>query len=75
MEFSNDAELNQKIKYALVKAEMKESHLATAIGMSKQAFYLRMKSQKFSQSELNAIADALGCKCSITFTVPDGTKF
>ena len=64
----------QKIRMALAYIKMSESQLARTIGTTPQAFSQRMKTDKFTASELEKIAEALGAVYSSTFEFPDGTK-
>lgn len=63
----------QKIKMALAYKGMSESELAKALGKTPQSFNQRMKTDKFSTDELEAIATALGGSYVFNFTFPDGT--
>lgn len=64
----------QKIKMALAYRNMSESELARRLGTTPQAFNQRMKTDKFSSSDLEMIADILGGKWVAEFQFPDGTK-
>lgn len=64
----------QKIKMALAFCGISESELARKLGTSPQAFNQRMKTDKFSSSELENIAEILGGKWRAEFEFPDGTK-
>lgn len=64
----------QKIKMALVIANMKEAELARKLGTTPQAFNQRMKTDKFSTDELEKIAAALGAVYTSSFTFPNGEK-
>ena len=62
-----------KIKLAETYAKVSEAALARKLGTTSQAFGQRMKNGKFKTSELEAIADALGCEFVAEFRFPDGT--
>lgn len=64
----------QKIKMALAFKGKSEAWLAREIGKTPQAFNQRMKTDKFSTSELEAIAAVLSAVYSAAFEFPDGTK-
>jgi len=64
----------KKIKLALAYAEMSEAELARKIGTTPSAFNQRMKTDKFTSSELAEIAVALGATYTFSFDFPDGTK-
>jgi len=65
---------SQKIKMALAFKGMSESELARALGSTPQAFNQRMKTDKFTSSELENIAGILGSIYKASFEFPDGTK-
>lgn len=64
----------QKIKMALAYKGMSESELARQMGTTPQAFNQRMKTDKFSNSELEKIADIIGAQWVAEFHFSDGTK-
>lgn len=64
----------QKIKMALAYKNMSESELARQLGTTPQAFNQRMKTDKFSSTDLEKIALILGGKWIAEFEFPDGTK-
>lgn len=66
--------ISTKIKMALAKIGMSEAELARKLDKSPQAFNQRMKTGKFTEEELYAIADQLGCEYQVAFVFPDGTK-
>lgn len=53
---------------------MSEAELARKLGTTSQAFGQRMKTGKFSYTELCTIADALGAEFVRYFKFPDGTE-
>lgn len=63
-----------KIKLSETYAKMSEAELARRLGTTSQAFGQRMKTGKFSYSELCTIADALGAEFVCHFKFPDGTE-
>ena len=64
----------QKIRMALSYVRMSEAELARALGTSRSAFNQRMKTDKFSSTELDRIAKAMGAEFIFNFKFPDGTK-
>lgn len=65
--------IEQKIKLACTFANISESELARRIETSPQNLHQRLKVGKFSYSELEKIADALGAEFEFSFRFPDGT--
>lgn len=63
-----------KIKMAEAYAKMSESDLARRLGKTPQSFGQRMKTEKFSSSDLEDIAAALGATVKVSFVFPDGTE-
>lgn len=63
-----------KIKMAEAYAKMSESDLARRLGKTPQSFGQRMKTGKFSSSDLEDIAAALGATVKVSFAFPDGTE-
>jgi len=64
----------QKIKMGLAYKGMSEAQLAREFGTTPQAFSQRMKTDKFSNAELERIGDIIGAKYISAFEFPDGTK-
>ncbi len=64
----------QKIRMVLAYKRISEAQLSRLIGSSPSAFNQRMKTDKFSPDELEAIAAALGATYVSAFEFPDGTK-
>ena len=64
----------QKIRMALAYKNMSEAALARALEMAPQNLNRKMKTEKFSSSELEAIAAVLGASFNACFEFPDGTK-
>lgn len=63
-----------KIKMAEIYAQISESELSRRIGTTPQAFNQRMRTGKFSSSDLGKIADALGAEFRCCFKFPDGQE-
>ncbi len=63
-----------KIKLAETYANISEAELARRIGTTSQAFGQRLKTGKFSSTDLDNIAQALGAEFVCSFRFPDGTE-
>ena len=50
-----------------------QQEIATAFGISQQAFSQRVKTGKFTQEELEKMAGIMGCKYVCQFEFEDGT--
>jgi len=66
--------IKQKVVSACLQIGISQTELAKRLGMSQQNFSKRLKVGKFSDSELQNIANALGCKYHSYFEFSDGTK-
>lgn len=66
-------DITTKIKLAETYAGISEAELARRLGTTSQAFGQRMKTGKFKSSDLEEIAEALGCEFVVEFRFPDGT--
>lgn len=64
----------EKIRLALAYKRMTEAELARKIGTTPSAFNQRMKTGKFSYSDMEKIAQALDAKYIEIFEFPDGTR-
>ena len=65
--------VTQKIRMAIVYRNMSEAELSRRIGSSPSAFNQRMKTGKFSDDDLNKIAEALNAVFECSFKFDDGT--
>lgn len=63
-----------EIKMAEVYAKISETELSRKLGTTPQAFNQRMKTGKFSSSDLASIAEALGAEFCCCFKFPDGQE-
>jgi DNA-binding helix-turn-helix protein len=54
------------------KAGFTITELAKRMGMSQQTLSSRLKTGKFTQEELEEMANILGCKYQSAFLFPDG---
>ena len=66
--------LQKKVKASCELAGMGLTELAEKLGMSQQNFSKRLKVGKFTQEELEEIANALGAKYISVFEFPNGTR-
>lgn len=67
-------DISTKIKLAVTYSKISEAELARRIGTSSQAFGQRLKTGKFTSSELEKIAEALGAEYFFGFKFSDGTE-
>lgn len=63
-----------KIKMAETYAKISEAELARRLETTSQAFGQRMRTGKFTSSDLDKIAEALGAEFVCHFKFPDGTE-
>lgn len=66
--------IKQKIENACNVSGITITELAKRIGTSQPNLSKRLKVGKFSDQELQKIAQAIGCKYFSGFEFPDGTK-
>lgn len=64
----------KRIKMALAYIEISEAELARRIGTTPSAFNQRLKTDKFTSSELENIAKALNAEYISKFKFDDGTE-
>ena len=64
----------EKITRAMKKAKVNQTEIAKLFGVTQGTFSQRMKTGKFTQEEMNIIANALGAKYFSGFEFPDGEK-
>lgn len=63
-----------KIKLAETYAKVTEAELARRLGTTSQALGQRIKTGRFSSTDLEKIAEALGAEFICKFKFPDGTE-
>lgn len=63
--------MSEKIKIVLSRRGMTLGELAERTGQSRQNLSNKMGRDNFSENELKAIAEALGCTYSATLTMND----
>ncbi len=66
--------IQQKVKAACDVAGISLTELGTQMGMSQQNFSKRLKVGKFTQEELENMANILGCRYISCFEFPDGSR-
>lgn len=66
--------IRQKVKIACDESGITLTELAEKLGMSQQSMSNRLKTGKFTQEELEQIAQVLGCKYINYFEYPNGTR-
>lgn len=66
--------IKQKVLVACDIAGISMTELGRRLGMSQSAFSQRLKTGKFTQEELENMADILGCKYISVFQFPDGKR-
>lgn len=64
----------EKLRIILGRTNMTMGQLAEASGQTRQNLSNKMGRGNFTEKDITALASALGCKVSITFTLPDGTE-
>lgn len=66
----------EKIELVLIKRKMSKPELATALNISSQNLYNKMKKDDFKESDMKKIAEVLDCKLNVTLELNDtGEKF
>ena len=66
--------IKQKVLVACDIAGISMTELGRRLGMSQSAFSQRLKTGKFTQEELENMANILGCKYISVFQFPDGKR-
>jgi len=66
--------IQQRVKAACDIAGISQTELGQKMGMSQQNFSKRLKVGKFTQEELEIMANYLGCKYISLFEFPDGKR-
>lgn len=66
--------IKQKVVSACLQIGISQTELGKRLGMSQANFSKRLKVGKFTEAELQEIANALGCKYHSYFEFADGTK-
>ena len=66
--------LQQKIKIACIEADISLTELGSKMGMSQASISKRVKTGKFTQEELETMAEIMGCKYESFFVFPNGNR-
>ena len=66
--------LRQKVDMACDAAGISRAELSRRLGTSQSAFKQRLDRGRFTQEELDEIANILGCKYFSGFQFPDGLE-
>lgn len=69
-----DLTLKQKVRLACDKSGITMTEIGEKMGTSQQNFSKRVVKGKFTQEEMQQIAEILGAKWYSGFEFPDGTK-
>lgn len=64
----------QQVEMAAAFCHMSKTSLASALGMKRQSFYMKLKRDTLTRSELEKIGEAMGGKYVVYFEFPDGTR-
>lgn len=67
--------IEEQIKTALIHSGLNQKEFCQKIGMSTSSLIQRMKTGKFTKSELEKMAAAMGCEYVSYFHFPDGKKY
>lgn len=66
--------IKEKVKSACEHSGVSMTEVGRQLGMTQQSMSNRLKTGKFTQDELHAIAKAIGCKYISAFEFEDGTR-
>lgn len=64
----------EKLRLIMKRQNMMMGDLAEATGQTRQNLSNKMSRGNFSEKDIISLAEALGCKVEIKFTLPDGTE-
>lgn len=65
--------IGEQVKIVMKRQGVTLTELADQMGQSRQNLSNKMRRDNFTESEARAMAAILGCKVTITFTLPDGS--
>lgn len=63
----------EKVRIIMKRMNMSMGDMAEATGQTRQNLSNKMNRENFSEKEIRAMAEAMGCVVEIRFTLPDGT--
>ena len=64
----------EKIRLIMKRQNMTMGNLADATEQTRQNLSNKMSRGNFTERDIEALANALGCQIKITFILPDGTE-
>ena len=64
----------EKVRVIMNRQKISMTDLATKTGQTRQNLSNKMGRGNFTEKDIAAIAEAMGCTVSITFTLPDGSE-
>ena len=64
----------EKIRVIMKRQSMTMGNLADATEQTRQNLSNKMSRGNFTERDIEALANALGCQVKITFILPDGTE-
>ncbi len=66
--------VSEKIRLIMKRQNKTMGELAEATGQTRQNLSNKMARGNFTEKDIQALAEALGCTADIRFTLPDGTE-
>ncbi len=69
-----DITVAEKIRLIMKRQNKTMGNIAEASGQTRQNLSNKMARGNFTEKDIFALAQALGCKVEIRFTLPDGTE-
>lgn len=66
--------VKEKIRIIMDRLNVNMTQLAASTKQSRQNLTNKMTRDNFTEKDIIKIADALGCKVDVVFTLPDGTQ-
>lgn len=69
-----DISVAEKIRLIMKRQNMTMGDLAAASGQTRQNLSNKMTRGNFTEKDISVLANALGCKAEIKFSLPDGTE-
>jgi len=66
--------VKEKIRIIMDRLNVNMTQLAASTEQSRQNLTNKMTRDNFTEKDIIKIADALGCKVDVVFTLPDGTQ-
>ena len=66
--------LSEQIKVLCVRSNISVAELARRMGTTPQNFNSKMKRESFTVSDLERLAETVGCSFERYFVLPDGEK-